>query len=582
VLNRSFINDASPTILAKSLQYVGGVQTGTITWSVDRYLIRGFIGEGDFVDGFITTTDKNASLNLIDHVEVIKGPAAIFVANQNNTVGGVINKISKSPTDYNQASLTLQVGQWDTNRADFDISGPITADKKLMYRLLVAGQDSKGYFDYQYEKRTSIIPMLGYNYSKDTQAWIKFETFDSHYSSYNGTPLDGRTNQPITIPRKANISGNNPNVWRTDWFNRLWGQVSTRPTDWLAIRLAGYHGKDTQRKVEATFSRRADTKQTVIDPASGTTQTVTVPGTIITSSPPGTSAVATNYPYPYTPGTLLFRDLTAVNGDVFTRDEIQNDYVFNFATGPVSHKLLVGGMMLKYPEKKKFYDSAGNNATVSALDPFNYASITSSANIVSVNFNQPPSQYAETENKFKKAYVLDTANLLKDRLIVNWGASRSGYEFSKTTTNYNQTTGVYAAPIINPTSKLFKNLVQWGILFKPIPNVSIFYGENRNFNNNGFAGTTPNPPGLGTQKELGAKTTWLDGRLGFNLTYFDAKSTNITVPAFPQGTVQNVFTAAVISRVSMATSRSPTTRTSISSDPSRSSMPNRFSLIRGT
>src|SRR4051794_171532 len=143
VLNRSFIQDTAPPILIKSLQYVGGVQTGTITWSVDRYLIRGFQGEGDFVDGFKTETDKNTDVNIIDHVEVIKGPAAIFVANQANTVGGVINKISKSPTDYNVGTLTIQWGRYDTNRADLDIGGPITKDKKLQYRFLLGGQDSK-------------------------------------------------------------------------------------------------------------------------------------------------------------------------------------------------------------------------------------------------------------------------------------------------------------------------------------------------------------------------------------------------------------------------------------------------------
>jgi iron complex outermembrane recepter protein len=132
-----FIDNASPTIMAKSLAYVGGAQTGTITWSVDRYMIRGFVGEGDYIDGFRTQTDKNTDLNLIDHIEIIKGPAAIFIANQSNTVGGVINKVSKSPTSYKVGSFTVQVGQYDANRAELDIGGPITADKKLAYRFLL-------------------------------------------------------------------------------------------------------------------------------------------------------------------------------------------------------------------------------------------------------------------------------------------------------------------------------------------------------------------------------------------------------------------------------------------------------------
>ena len=120
VLNRSLFDDINPTILAKALIYVGGAQTGTIDWSVDRTMIRGFVGEGDYVDGFRTQTDKNTDLNIVDHIEIIKGPAAIFIANQANTVGGVINKVSKSPTDYKVGTLTVQFGRWDANRADLD------------------------------------------------------------------------------------------------------------------------------------------------------------------------------------------------------------------------------------------------------------------------------------------------------------------------------------------------------------------------------------------------------------------------------------------------------------------------------
>src|ERR1051326_385800 len=252
VLNKKFLDSASPTIMPKALTYVGGAQTGTINWSVDRYMIRGFVGEGDYVDGFRTQTDKNTDLNLVDHIEIIKGPAAIFIANQANTVGGVINKVSKSPTSYKEGSLTVQFGRWDANRADLDVGGPITADKKLAYRLLISGQDSKGYYQHTYEKRTAILPMLSYDFSKDTQVWIKFEKFSSHYSSYNGIPLDGRTNTIAAVPYNTNFDGeDNPNNWRTDRYYRLWGQFTTRPAPWIAIRLAAFDSKDTQRRVES-------------------------------------------------------------------------------------------------------------------------------------------------------------------------------------------------------------------------------------------------------------------------------------------------------------------------------------------
>ncbi|HWZ95399.1 MAG TPA: TonB-dependent receptor plug domain-containing protein [Opitutaceae bacterium] len=530
VLNRAFFNDFKPSILAHSLNYVGGTQTGTINWSVDRFIIRGFVGEGDYVDGFRTMTDRNTDMNLVDHVEIIKGPAAIFISNAVNSAGGVVNKVSKSPTDYNVGTLTAQWGIWDANRADLDVGGPITADKKLMYRLLINRQQAKGYSDHTYDNRTSIVPMLAYKFNNNTQVWIKYENFDSHYSSYNGIPLDGsgyvpgQANAPhiLAVPRRWNIDGeDSPRNWRTDYFYRLWGQFTTRPADWIAMRLAAFDSADTQRRVESII---------------GTTNiTANLAGG-------GTTTLPTGYQIPpgYTRGTLLNRTTTAVDGDYQPRRELQNDYVFTFDTWDVNHKLLVGWDAYDSPDDTKTYSSGGTStASSSAIDPFNPPYKSGAADTVTVNTKQLPTSNRHIRQNFSKAYVLETASFLNDTVILDWGANRSRYKSSLTNDTYNQKTGVFT-PAASGTSNLipnsvaYKNLVQYGVVFKPLPNVSLFFDDNRNFAFTGFGATGPLPPNVGHQKEIGIKSTWLDSRLSFNVTYFDATSANNTVPAFPQ------------------------------------------------
>ena len=517
VMNKLFLDNASPTILSKSLNYVGGAQTGTISWSVDRYMIRGFIGEGDYVDGFRTFTDKNTDLNIVDHIEIIKGPAAIFIANSANTVGGVINKVSKSPTSYEVGTLTLQVGQWDANRADLDVGGPISADKKLTYRFLLSGQDSKGYYDHTYERRTAILPMLGYDFSKDTQMWVKFETFTSHYSSYNGIPLDGRTNMIAAVPYNTNFDGEDqPNNWRKDHYYRLWGQFTTRPAPWVAIRLAAFDSKDYQSRVESILAT-VNTTQVV----NGVN--VSVPGYQIPAS--------------YTPGTLLSRGTTAVNADFQPRRELQHDYVFSFDTGPASHKLLLGAVLVDYPEDTQTYSNGGTStATSSKIDPFN----PQFPGVVTVNFNQPPVTNNHISQNYSKLFALETVNFLKNRVVANVGFSRGRYESSRFQNNYNQVTGVATADSnVFPDSVAYKNLVQYGLLIKPLPNVSVFYGDSRNYAFTGF-GIRPDgtsgllPPSEGEQKEFGIKTTFLNKRLSFNAAYFNVVQFNNIVNAFPQ------------------------------------------------
>ncbi len=530
VLNRAFMDDANPTIMAKALNYVGGGQTGTITWSVDRYMVRGFVGEGDYVDGFRTQTDKNTDLNLIDRIEIIKGPSAIFIGNQSNTVGGVINKISKSPVDYKVGTITAQWGMWDTNRADLDIGGPITADKKLTYRFLLAGQDSDGYFDKTYEKRTSIIPMIGYKFSRTTEAWLKYERFSSHYSAYNGIPLDGRTNAIAAIPRKRNLNEDTPQNWRTDWFDRLWGQITTRPTDFLAARLAFFDSRDTQRRVESILAPTGGAAPAT--PGGPFTPQYVIPAnyTIDRVDPNPDPLTGANVP-----GGIA-RTVTAIHADRQPRRELQLDLVFNYKTGPIDHKTLLGLDAIDYPQRVKTYSSGGNStAYTSSINPFN----PTYPGTVRVNFDQPPANYTSRTQEFGKIYALQTVSLLKNSVILNAGASRNVFRFSQYSQNYNQNTGVFAAASQVPESSLYKNLVQYGIVYKPIPNVSIFYGYNQNFSNNGLTPSAPfvlQAPQEGKQKEFGVKTTLFEGRVSLNVNYFDVKQLNNSVPAFPQTT----------------------------------------------
>jgi iron complex outermembrane receptor protein len=517
VLNKAFIDGASPTIMAKSLNYVGGAQTGTITWSVDRYMIRGFVGEGDYVDGFRTQTDKNTDLNLIDHIEIIKGPSAIFIANAANTVGGVINKVSKSPTSYNEGSLTVQVGRWDANRADLDIGGPITADKKLCLSLPHVRPGFEG-----------LLPThLRETHRHPADAQLRFQQGHPAVGQVRDVrqPLfllqrhpARRPHQPDRgVPYNTNFDGEDtPNNWRTDWYYRLWGQFTTRPAPWIAIRLAAFDSKDTQRRVESILSHGQHH-------AGHQWREVSVPGYQIPAS--------------YTPGTLLSRGTTAVNGDYQPRREIQHDYVFSFDTGPASHKLLVGAVLVDYPEDTKTYSSGGTSTATSSLRSIR--SIRSSR-AVSVNFNQPPVSFNHITQNFAKVFALETASFLKNRVIANIGVTRSRYESSKLQNNYNQVTGRRDGGQ--------QHIPRSGRLQKPrairparetVSNVSLFYDNSKNFAYNGF-GTTPAgingllPPSQGEQKEVGAKSTWLDNRLTFNVAYFNTVQFNNTVPAFPQ------------------------------------------------
>lgn len=80
VLNNSFIQAINPLNLPDMLNYVGGAQNGGLFVSPGRVNIRGFSGDGDYMDGFAPPANINPDSFLSDRFEVIKGPSTIFLA----------------------------------------------------------------------------------------------------------------------------------------------------------------------------------------------------------------------------------------------------------------------------------------------------------------------------------------------------------------------------------------------------------------------------------------------------------------------------------------------------------------------
>lgn len=484
VLTRSFIDDVNPTMLGDMLKFVGGAQTGNLNFSVDRFMLRGFTGEGDYQDGFRSSqTETQADMAPVERLEIIKGPSAIFVAN--GPVGGVINKISKSPTSYDVRTVKLQAGLFDANRAELDLGGPITADKKFMYRLVGAGQYSDGWYDRTYLHRFLLAPSLAYQFGPDTKLTLRYQYVKTTFSSYNGIPVDLRTDngqtglarqvQVIDIPGKRHFGEDAPLNWRYDEVSKFTGEFTTRPNDFLAIRLAALYSDNDANRVESTLGA--------------------IPAT-------------------YTGGTLS-RGTSAIYNQ-WPRRTLQNDYVWTFSTGPVAHKLLTGFEATDNTTFNKTY--AGTSSAINPFSPVFPGTVT-------VNFSTPTSM-TRTLNEFGKAFALETASFAHDRVLVSIGTSRNIVR--------TQATNVIAGTAA-PLARIMKTLYQGGVVFKATDNVSLFYGYNENFSPN-VQNNQVLPSQSGKQHETGIKATLPEQGLSFNLAYFDIKQVNLTAPAFPQTT----------------------------------------------
>nr|WP_295926424.1 TonB-dependent receptor [uncultured Dyadobacter sp.] len=164
--------------------------TGANQFSVyDDIAIRGFrSSENRLLNGlrFAGNFWTSPLLVNIERVEVIKGPASAMFGNTNP--GGTINMVTKKPLEENRAGIQLNAGSFKTTRTTADFTGPLNADKTLLYRLNL-GYENSGSFREQIKFRTfAVAPSISFLPNPKTRI-----NLDLNYQDIN-TVLDrGRT-----------------------------------------------------------------------------------------------------------------------------------------------------------------------------------------------------------------------------------------------------------------------------------------------------------------------------------------------------------------------------------------------------
>ena len=79
----------------------------------------------------------------IDRIEVIKGPAAAIYGM--TTPAGMVNIITKRPSEKPSQSLSIATGDYQTTRGDLNTAGPLTADGRTTYAF------SAGFYERNYD-----------------------------------------------------------------------------------------------------------------------------------------------------------------------------------------------------------------------------------------------------------------------------------------------------------------------------------------------------------------------------------------------------------------------------------------------
>ena len=94
----------------------------------------------------------------IEQVEFLKGPSSILFGDV--SPGGVLNFVSKKPLKKFMADVNFKTGSWGLIRPAIDITGPLSKDQSLRFRLNSSYESSDSFRDFVSYKRAFIAPTL--------------------------------------------------------------------------------------------------------------------------------------------------------------------------------------------------------------------------------------------------------------------------------------------------------------------------------------------------------------------------------------------------------------------------------------
>lgn len=152
VVGTTQIEQTGAQTLAQSLNYVPGVQSfGARDGTGDSLITRGFRLDpytgNIFRDGMrlqVNLYDGAQELYGLERVELLRGPSSILYGQSGPA--GVLNTVSKRPTDYPLRSVEVQAGTFDWMQLAGDVGGPI-GDGPLSWRLTGLVRDADTFID---------------------------------------------------------------------------------------------------------------------------------------------------------------------------------------------------------------------------------------------------------------------------------------------------------------------------------------------------------------------------------------------------------------------------------------------------
>ena len=172
VVGKDEIRDQGAQNFQETVRYSSGVVADAYGFDsrADGGLIRG-LSAPRYLDGlrlnygyYVNTIP--VEVYGMERIEILRGPASVLYGQ--SSAGGLFNLVSKRPQEEAYREVGVEYGSFDRKVVKTDMTGPLTADGKWLYRFVALGRDSDTQVDYVENDSLLLAPSLTFRPTRDT------------------------------------------------------------------------------------------------------------------------------------------------------------------------------------------------------------------------------------------------------------------------------------------------------------------------------------------------------------------------------------------------------------------------------
>lgn len=352
--------------LEQALRYTPGVST---EWAsdnrTDSYWLRGLSATA-YLDGLALRGGSYSTWRIdpyaLERVEVLRGPSSVLYGQ--NAPGGLVNQVSKRPSAQPVNEAQLSIGSFSHRQAAVDVGGAVTADGKLLGRLVAVARDSEAQVDFAEDDRLLLAPSLTWKPSADTTLTLL------------GHAQRDRTDSTVGFLKKEGTALPNPNGKIPS--SRFAGEPNFDQFDTDQAAL----GYELEHRLDDGLTLRQNARLSRLD-----------------------MKYKTVYASSYLPDMRTMRRVAMLSDSATVVGQIDNQAQFRFSHGPVEHTVLVGLDHLSSRNSEIY--AAGAAPNIDIYNPVYGAAVATPATSVSrVQRLSQTGLYAQDQIKFNKHWGL--------------------------------------------------------------------------------------------------------------------------------------------------------------------------------